>query len=458
MKHLGFQFLVILSLTVAARSALADSRPRYGGTLHVAMQTALALLDPAERTEPDSIARRSLTSLLFETLVVTDATGRVQPWLSDRWEASRNHQHWQFHILAGVKFSDETSLTAEFSAASLRVSNPDWNVSVQGDEVIIDIDSPDPELAAEMALPHNAIAKRNGTGLVGTGPFHVTEWQPAKKLALAASENCWRGRPFLDAIEIEMGRNVRDQLTALDLGKDDLVEIAPEQVRRFPREKYSLLLSQPILLFALQFGHAATTPDDKLLRQALGLAIDRSSIGTVLLQGEGQPTAGLLPSWISGYGFVFPAQADLPKARQLIAQVRTPASWTLAYSGNDSLARTLSERISLNARDAGLAVQIASSSAAADMRLLAIPIASSNPWISLRKLLSTAGIADGDQQRGGSLEDLYHSEQSALSSVRLIPLFHLPVAYASSPRLKRAAIRPDGSWDLSDAWLEQARP
>ena len=82
----------------------------------------------------------------------------------------------------------------------------------------IEREGSDPELLAELALPRNAIVKRNpDSTLSGTGPFHIVDWQPGKKLTLAADENCWRGRPFLDAIEIEMGKSFRDQMTALEL-------------------------------------------------------------------------------------------------------------------------------------------------------------------------------------------------------------------------------------------------
>ena len=94
------------------------------------------------------------------------------------------------------------------------------------------IDKSDPELLAELALPRNAIAKRNPDKPSGTGPFHVVDWQPGKRLTLAAEEACWHGRPFLDSIEIEMGKSFRDQMIALESGKADLVEIAPEQAHR----------------------------------------------------------------------------------------------------------------------------------------------------------------------------------------------------------------------------------
>jgi hypothetical protein len=58
----------------------------------------------------------------------------------------------------------------------------------------------------------------------------------------------------------------------------------------------------------------------------------------------------------------------------------------------------------------------------------------------------------------GGVEDLYASEVALLATQRLIPLFRLPVSYASSSSLKNWALRPDGSWALADAWLGDTRP
>jgi MarR-like DNA-binding transcriptional regulator SgrR of sgrS sRNA len=39
----------------------------------------------------------------------------------------------------------------------------------------------------------------------------------------------------------------------------------------------------------------------------------------------------------------------------------------------------------------------------------------------------------------------------------VIPLFHLPVSCASRSNLKDWALRPNGSWNLADAWLENEK-
>jgi ABC-type transport system substrate-binding protein len=311
-------------------------------------------------------------------------------------------------------------------------------------------------LLSELALPRNAIARRNGDSKPsGTGPFHIVDWQPGKKLTLAAEENCWRGRPFVDAIEVEMGRSFRDQMTTLDLGKADLVEVAPEQAHRVSQERRRLATSMPVELLALVFARDAATPEEKLLRQALALSVERGSIRSVLLQGVGQPTAGILPNWMSGYGFVFPTDVDLSRARQARNQVPRIPTWTLGYDGTDPLARLLAERIALNAKDAGLLLQ-PTPATTADLRLLRMPLASIDLWIALADVASLAGLPVGKKQ--GGAEDLYASEAALLATERVIPLFHLPVSYASASILKDWALRPDGSWNLADAWLENEKP
>lgn len=457
MKHSVWNWLVISSLLAVTVAAEAATRPQYGGTVRVTIGPALASLDPADGTMPDSFARRSVTWLLFDTLISEYESGHAKLGLAESWQTMRGNQRWVLRTRRGIKFHDGTPLTAEAAAASLRFANPSWNVSVEGDAVVIERDVADPELLAELALPRNAIVKRESDGSVsGTGPFRIADWQRGKKLTLAANEDYWRGRPFLDGLEIEVAKNSRDQVAALELGKADLVEVAPELAHRVSQAGRPVVNSLPLELLALIFSRDASSPDEKTLREALALSIDRGSIRSVLLQGAGQPAAGILPTWLSGYGFVFPTEPDLTKARQLRNQSRTAPTWTIGYDANDILGRLLAERIALNAKDAGLSLQPTSSSNA-DLRLARIPLASSDPWVALAEASSQAGVPTA-KTSGSSAEDLYSSERAALASGRLIPLFHLPVSYAFAPTLRNGALRADGSFDLSDAWLENSRP
>lgn len=453
MKRTGLHWLAISVLLIAASSANADTRPQYGGTLHIAMTMSASSLDPAEMS--DSVGARNLVALIFDTLVTVDATGRPQSALAESWQTVRGDRGLEFHLRRNVKFHDGSPLTAEITASSLRRGNPAWNVTVTGDTVTIETAASAPELLQEVALFRNGIAKRDASGMMsGTGPFHIVEWQAAKHLVLAANEDYWNGRPFVDEIDVDMGRNFRDQMNALESGRADLVEVAPEQMHRAVSQRYELLRSSPIELIALKFAKEAASAQEKASRDALRLSIERQSMHNVLLQGAGQSTASLLPTWMSGYGFVFSTQPDRSRAQQVRDQIPGVPSFALGYDSNDPLARLLAERIALNARDAGLSVQLNAS--ATELRVVRIPLASWDPWTSLLVLNNQLSLPP-IEVKAHSLEQLFASEQSMLASGRIIPLFHLPVAYAAGTNLHNWTVMPGGKLNLASAWLKSSQ-
>ena len=206
---------------------------------------------------------------------------------------------------------------------------------------------------------------------------------------------------------------------------------------------------------ALAFMREASSAEETALRQALNLSVERASIYSVLLQGTGMPTASILPTWMSGYGFVFSIEGNLPKARQMREQVRVVQNWKLGYDSGDPVARLLAERIALNAKDAGLTLQ--PTAGGGDLRLVRIPLASSDPRTALDAVLSRLNLPTA-KARGASVDDLYAEEQAALTGARVIPLIDLPATYASTPKVREWTVRTDGSWDVASAWLESAKP
>jgi peptide/nickel transport system substrate-binding protein len=454
MKLSGWQWLAASSLLLAALVANGETRPLYGGTLRIEMRAVPSSLDPADGNLPDSFGRRNFTSLIFDTLVTFDDAGRINPALAVSWQAAGNQQ-WRFRIRINVKFHDGTVLTSESVAASVRVANPSWKVTAESDSVVIQGDFSEAELLAQLAMPRNAIVKRDSGKISGTGPFHIAEWQAGSRLTLAAEENCWCGRPFLDAIEIEMGKSYRDQTTALQLGRADLIEISPEQSPRVLQDARGVMTSRPIELVALLFARETSSPDEKSLWAALALSVDRGAIRDVLLQGTGEPAGSILPTWMSGYGFVFPAAADLAKARQLRGQTSRAPSWKLAYDADDPLDRLLAERIALNARDAGMPLQT-TSAAGADVRIARIPL-TGEAWSALGNIADLVGVPLMKMKKYGSVEELYAGEQAMLASGRIIPLLHLPVSYVAVPSVRNWKVRPDGTLSLENAWLDMVK-
>jgi ABC-type transport system substrate-binding protein len=455
MRLTGFPFLVASSL-VCILDASAVARPHYGGTLHIEMRAAPTSLDPADSDQPNWIESRNLFSLMFDTLVSLDERGKPEPALASSWQAEPGSQRWQFFLRHGAAFQDGAPATPDAVAASLRRANPTWKVFSEGEAVIIERDSPAPNLPAELTLPRNSIAKREGGKISGTGPFAVSQWDPGKKLVLAARDDYWDGRAFLDTIDIALGKSFREQSIAFDLGKAEVMEIAPEQAHRVAAEGRHVESSSPVELIALVFPRDPQSPEDAQQRRTLALSIDRDLLNTVVLQGGGEPTGGLLPNWLTGYGFLFPAAIDLALARQVRGEIPHTTSWTLGYDPADPTARVIAERIVLNARDAGLGMQLTNASNA-NVRIVRVPLISLDAQTALGELAAGLGLAL-PKLPNSSLDDLYGAENKLLQSQRVIPLLHVRNAYAVSNNVRNWRIARDGNWRLSDVWLAAEKP
>jgi peptide/nickel transport system substrate-binding protein len=405
---------------------------------------------PAGSTPVDYWDVARILALIADNLVEIDAAGRAQPALALTWQSDLNGKRWQFTLRRGIKFHDGSAASAATIGQILGERHSDWTVRGAGDSLTIESDSPMPSLLAELALPRNAILKRSANGLpVGTGAFRIADFQPGKLLKLAANEESWAGRPFVDAVEIELGRSQRDQAIALELGKTDLIE-APPQAATANGGSQRVRTSLPVELMALVFP-ANSKAQDARVREALALAVDRKPIQSVLLKGVGEPAGSILPNWMTGYSRVFPAQANLQRARVVLADSRQPAL-TLSYDPRDPQAQLIAERIALNAREVGITLRV-SLSGIADVSLIRITLPSSDPATSLRDSARELGL----QQpliHGSSVDDLYQAERTLLDGHTVIPLFHLPVASATGARVLNWQPGPTGKWNLSDVGLE----
>jgi peptide/nickel transport system substrate-binding protein len=388
--------------------------------------------------------------MVADNLVKIDVTGHAQAELAIAWQSEMNGRRWQLTLRRGVKFQDGSAASSAVIAEVLGQRHPDWSVRGSGDLLTIESESPIPLLLAELALPRNAILRRAANGLpVGTGAFRVTDFVPARGLKLAANEDSWAGRPFVDVIEIDLARSLRDEAIALELGKADLIE-APPQPAALSGGPRRVRTSLPVELMALVFT-ANTKAQDQRLREALALAIDRKPIQSVLLKGAGEPTASILPNWMTGYSSVFSSQANVQRAKMVLADSRQPAL-SLSYDPRDPQAQLIAERIALNAREIGITLQV-SLSGAADLNLVRIVLPSSDPSTTLREA-ARALVLPQPIIHGNLVEDLYTAERSLLESHTVIPLFHLPVASSAGPRIRNWQPDQMGDWNLADIWLE----
>lgn len=428
--------------------------PHYGGTLRVEMQAAVTSLDPAVPA-----ARDKMTALVFDTLTRLDDDGRPQPRLAVSWEHDAAMQHWEFHLRRNVKFQDGTPVSPESAAVALAAANPDWHVTFSADGVVIEAASRAPDVPELLAGSRNAIVRRGQDGsLAGTGPFRVSAWEPGRRAVFAAYEDNWEGRPFVDAIEVQMGRAPREQMIDLDLGKADLVEIPPEQARRAAERGTRMAASAPAELLALVFLKGRPAAEDPRAREAVSRAIDRGALWNFLLQKQGEPAGGLLPQWSSGTAFLFSTEPDAGLARQLWSQISSAPPVVVGYDASDPLERAVAERIAVNAREAGITISAQAGAANADARLARLRMVSPEPRAALGGLLAALGPATGIEAPplpdSAAAEELYARERFVVDSFRVVPLAHLPEVWGLSARVKDWSTPRAGGWRLADMWLE----
>jgi peptide/nickel transport system substrate-binding protein len=444
--------LLAASSVIWSVAAGAATRPHYGGTLRVATRQTPKALDPLNLAQ---IGAPNISRLIFDTLVVLDNRGQPQPALATSWQAEPGNQRWRFTLRGGVSFNDGASLEATAVAASLRSANPDWKVLPVADVVIVQTGEPHPTLPAELALPRNGIVHGNPQ-VSGTGPFSVAQYVAGKHLSLVANDQYWGGRPFLDSMEIDFGQNDRDQMTALDLSRIDFAEVASENLRRARAEGHTVESSSPSELLALAFAVPPRNEGETHLRNALALSIDTSAINNVVLQGGGESTGALLPNWLSGYGLLFMQDPSLERARTERALAKQSNPLVLAYDPQDPVARTVAERILLNARDAGITVQL-TTSGHADMALTRVSL----PSLNIQTALTGMALAmqlPMPSFGNGSASDLYSAEKTLLQSHRIIPLVFLRSGVALQPAIRNFNMSPDGAWQMNNVWLGMEKP
>ncbi|MGO9896570.1 MAG: ABC transporter substrate-binding protein [Bryobacteraceae bacterium] len=293
----------------------------------------------------------------------------------------------------------------------------------------------------------------SGTGLADLmGAFSITRWEAGLRATYAADNNAPGGRPFVDAVEVRMGRPLRDQSIDLEVGKADVIELGAGESRRGAAGR-KIWMSAPVRIVALVFGPRV---EDARIREGLALAVDRTAILNVLLQRQGEISGALLPQWISGYAFLFQPAADLGRARTLIAAA-PPGARNLSLGVEDGGLRAMADRVALNARDAGLTVTTAPQGNAGDVRLVDAQVASSDPARALAGIAAALGLIV--PARMENAEAVYNAERAVLEGFRVVPLFHLPDVYGAGPRVRGAAgISPLGQWKFGNVWLEGDRP
>ena len=355
-------------------------------------------------------------------------------------------------------------------------------------EIGATVTSLDPTTAA--ANPEDANAKaeldallydRRGedgifVGAAGSGAFRLSEWEAGKRAVLAPNEHYREGRPFVDSVEIQMGRSAHDRVLDLELNKTDFAQIPAEQARQAADHGVRVSTSQPNELLALVFLRGGSGIETARVREAIARCIDRTAIVNFILQKEGEPAGGLLPQWSSGTAFLFSTETGARSAKEIRSQISTSPKLVLGYDSADMLEQSVAERIVVNAKEAGISLTSRGmpgplnkpvhgtefrpgEAVHVDARLVRLRMPSPVPRVSLTAFIETlgpmVGIADSPLPESAWPEDVYYCERSIMNRGLIVPIVWMPQVYGIGTRVRDWKQPAAGeTWPLADVWLD----
>ena len=358
-------------------------------------------LDPALNSAVDG---GNMLITLFETLLIIDQDNKVQPGQAEKYVVSDDGLTWTFTMRDGLKWSDGTELNAkDFEYTFKRIA--DTNVAAPYAETVIGmvegykdaIDSKNPEklnvkasedgktLTVKLSYPcsyfdkivafgtmspvQKATVEKNGDSwatkpetYVCNGPYTITEWTPSEKIVCKKNENYKGG---WDSSKI-----VNDKLTFLLLedssasyaaytgGTAQLIKDVPtEEIPTLKKDKKDEFYVDPILgTYYLSMNLNKAPFNDKNVRKALSLAIDRDYVANTVMQGTYSPAYNYVGTGVDDVdpgkflenskaangGKTYISEdykANLEEAKKALAEAGYPEGKgfpTITYSTNDA--------------------------------------------------------------------------------------------------------------------------
>jgi oligopeptide transport system substrate-binding protein len=155
---------------------------------------------------------------------------------------------------------------------------------------------------------------------IGTGPFRVKKIKESETVILDRNPNYWgidehgNQLPYLDGLKFSFNKEKKAELLEFKKGNLDLVFRLPlemigdvvgelEDAKKGANKPYIMQVEPALSVYYLGFQHKLPPFDNLDVRKAFNYAIDRESIVTYTLQGEGRPALhGIVPPF-KGYDY-----------------------------------------------------------------------------------------------------------------------------------------------------------
>src|SRR5262245_28763049 len=333
-------------LTISGSVQGASDNPKRGGTLTIAIGRDIGLMHPLIGTTGNEQKTREL---MFESLLAVDASGKVQPNLAESWEISDKGRLYAFNLRRGVRFHNGQEMTAEDvkyavdyslnpknSAYGLNYLGLVERVELAGKYAIrFHLKKPSPlflaalsDIQAFSVVPKGSLPE--GVTKIsqfppGTGPFKFVDWQSGQRIVFERYEDYWGHKAFVDRLILRPIADENIRFVYLQSGDIDMIEWTPyEGVKQISEGKIRgihAVKASYASMRRLVFNVASPPFNNKKMRQAVALAIDKKELIDAAYFGFGEPVDQRYPVGHFWYidGVSAPAR-DLAKARALLKE------------------------------------------------------------------------------------------------------------------------------------------
>ena len=344
-------FLVVCSGPLEAATAdpqQKDTAIKRGGTLRIGHKNAAFNLDAHKDTGQPGIY---VLNQITEGLLRANNKGEIVPALAVSMPEVVDGKDYIFTLRKGVKYHDGTDFNAENvkytferlldpkrSAILSRVKDFIEGVAVINDyKVRIKMKQPWVDFLTIMAFDKifnilHPSADRFGKDygakaatVIGTGPFKLQVYVPSDRIEVVRFDPYWdKGKPYVDRIifrEIpeDATRNVAFRSGDIDVNLD----VEYKDIEQFKKEKNTRVYSTGGGISHQVYFNTGVKPfDDKRVRQALSMAINREELAKVTRYGYAEPATSIFPSWNRGFdpGASYKTFYNPEQAKKLLAE------------------------------------------------------------------------------------------------------------------------------------------
>jgi peptide/nickel transport system substrate-binding protein len=338
-----------ITALVAALALHGAPAAAAGGTLTWGKQAEVLSFNPQRSGDGTSW---DLFYLVYEQLLTTDDEGHLAPSLAERWE-QLSPLSYRFHLRPGAGFSNGRPVVADDVVGSLkRMIDPktigpwgkqlgDITAIVAEDDrtVRVDFGMPNPAFLALMAISPFSIVPikeiEDGSfditkGLLGSGPFMVTEHLQDQSWTLARNPHYGRGdRPALDGFVIRVMPNEAARIAALRSGQIDVATFdsadTPALLRGIKGVKLTKQATPNYYRLDVNAVQDSSPMKDLRVRQAMHYALDREAIARIVFGGESHPETPIPLALANGACgtdpfYTLPRAERLARARALLKE------------------------------------------------------------------------------------------------------------------------------------------